>query len=175
MEKYFMIKTEGHVLVITIMQCPESKVVCLECDTEEEVYRLIRKMDCEITFAQPFHWRHSGQSVWRGRKADFFFVKEGAYFRRIDFKFIRWIKAEGSYCKLFMDNARELLLSFNLTEITSYLPVQDFVRVHRSYIVNINSVDSFIGNMLFIGNCRIPISKSHKNEVLERLNLIGEV
>lgn len=103
MEKYFMIKTEGHVLVITIMQCPESNVVCLECDTEEEVYRLIRKMDCEITFAQPFHWRHSGQSVWRGRKADFFFVKEGAYFRRIDFKFIRWIKAEGSYCKLFMD------------------------------------------------------------------------
>ena len=77
MEKYFMIKTEGHVLVITIMQCPESNVVCLECDTEEEVYRLIRKMDCEITFAQPFHWRHSGQSVWRGRKADFFFVKEG--------------------------------------------------------------------------------------------------
>ena len=49
MEKYFMIKTEGHVLVITIMQCPESNVVCLECDTEEEVYRLIRKMDCEIT------------------------------------------------------------------------------------------------------------------------------
>ena len=47
MEKYFMIKTEGHVLVITIMQCPESNVVCLECDTEEEVYRLIRKMDCE--------------------------------------------------------------------------------------------------------------------------------
>ena len=67
-----LIKTEGHVLVITIMQCPESNVVCLECDTEEEVYRLIRKMDCEITFAQPFHWRHSGQSVWRGRKADFF-------------------------------------------------------------------------------------------------------
>lgn len=32
MEKYFMIKTEGHVLVITIMQCPESNVVCLECD-----------------------------------------------------------------------------------------------------------------------------------------------
>ena len=51
MEKYFMIKTEGHVLVITIMQCPESNVVCLECDTEEEVYRLIRKMDCEITFS----------------------------------------------------------------------------------------------------------------------------
>ena len=75
MEKYFMIKTEGHVLVITIMQCPESNVVCLECDTEEEVYRLIRKMDCEITFAQPFHWRHSGQSVWRGRKADFFSLK----------------------------------------------------------------------------------------------------
>ena len=38
MEKYFMIKTEGHVLVITIMQCPESNVVCLECDTEEEVF-----------------------------------------------------------------------------------------------------------------------------------------
>ena len=36
-------------------------------------------------------------------------------------------------------------------------------------------IHRFIGNMLFIGNCRIPISKSHKNEVLERLNLIGEV
>ena len=37
MEKYFMIKTEGHVLVITIMQCPESNVVCLN---------VIRKRKC---------------------------------------------------------------------------------------------------------------------------------
>ena len=136
MEKYFMIKTEGHVLVITIMQCPESNVVCLECDTEEEVYRLIRKMDCEITFAQPFHWRHSGQSVWRGRKADFFFVKEGAYFRRIDFKFIRWIKAEGSYCKLFMEMPGNCCCRSISRRL---LPIYRF-RILFGYIVLISSI-----------------------------------
>ena len=133
MEKYFMIKTEGHVLVITIMQCPESNVVCLECDTEEEVYRLIRKMDCEITFAQPFHWRHSGQSVWRGRKADFFFVKEGAYFRRIDFKFIRWIKAEGSCLWIMPGNCCCRSISRRL------LPIYRF-RILFGYIVLISSI-----------------------------------
>ena len=118
MEKYFMIKTEGHVLVITIMQCPESNVVCLECDTEEEVYRLIQKMDCEITFAQPFHWRHSGQSVWRGRKADFFFVKEGAYFRRIDFKFIRWIMPGNCCCRSI---SRRLLPIYRFRILFGYI------------------------------------------------------
>ena len=62
-----------------------------------------------------------------------------------------------------MDNARELLLSFNLTEITSYLPVQDFVRVHRSYIVGLDKIRSVDrNNCVYIGKEIIQVTDAYK-------------
>ncbi len=67
------------------------------------------------------------------------------------------------------------MLSFNLRELSGYLPTRLFMRVHRSYIVNINYIDSFIGNLLCIGEHRIPVSKRHKQKVITRLNVLGNV
>lgn len=106
---------------------------------------------------------------------DSIFVKDKDYYRRIEFKYIRWIEASGSYCYLYLDNEPKLILAFNLRELSSHLPPQFFVRVHRSYIVNVNFIDSFIGNMLYIGKNQIPISRQSKPVVLSRLNILGTV
>lgn len=103
------------------------------------------------------------------------FVKDRDYFRRIEFCRIRWVEASGSYSCLNIDGASKLMLSFNLSELSPRLPCHLFMRVHRSYIVNINYIDSFIGNMLCIGTQRIPVSKRHKREVITRLNILGNI
>lgn len=103
------------------------------------------------------------------------FVKDKDYFRKIEFKDIRWIEASGSYSCLNLECAPKLMLSFNLRELSAHLPSRLFVRVHRSYIVNIDFVDSFIGNTLCIGKNQIPVSKQHKRYVVGRLNILGNV
>jgi DNA-binding LytR/AlgR family response regulator len=46
---------------------------------------------------------------------------------------------------------------------------QNFVRAHKSYIVNIEHVSALKNNMIVIGQQQIPLSASNKNMVLERL------
>ena len=43
-----------------------------------------------------------------------------------------------------------------------HLPSQQFVRVHRSYIINIDKIDSIEGNMIHINKHELPISKGQK-------------
>lgn len=102
------------------------------------------------------------------------FVKDRDYFRRVDFARIKWVEASGSYCCMHLEDKRKLMLSYNLSELSAYLPPY-FVRVHRSFIVNMNYIDSFIGNMLCVGQERIPVSKQHKKGVIACLNIIGNV
>lgn len=101
------------------------------------------------------------------------FVKEQDYYRRIDFHEIHWIEASGSYCFLYLNTGRKVIISFNLTELSTYLSSRIFMRVHRSYIVNIDHICSFVGNMLCVDKKFIPISKQHKKDVILRLNILG--
>lgn len=173
MERYIIIESDGRALIFTLTDCPEKEVKCSVCNTEEELYRLIREQNFEISFVHPCKW-NAREKTDKMICAEFIFIKDGDYFHRVEFRNICWIKAEGSYCKLCVRDRKEFLVSFNLTELTVYLPSRDFVRVHRSYIVNIDTVDSFFGNTLVIGEVWIPVSKAHRQEVIRRLNLLGD-
>jgi DNA-binding LytR/AlgR family response regulator len=47
-----------------------------------------------------------------------------------------------------------------------------FVRIHRSYIVNIRKVDKVESNNLLIGSITLPVSSSYKQALLDKLNLM---
>lgn len=101
------------------------------------------------------------------------FIKEKEHFRKIDFDAILFVEALGSYCCVHLAEGRDLTLSFTLSEITPKLNANCFLRVHRSYIVNVNRIDAFIGNMLCIGKYRVPVSKQHRSEVMQQFNILG--
>lgn len=101
------------------------------------------------------------------------FIKEKERFRKIEFQAILYVEALGSYCCVHLAEGRDLTLSFTLAEITPKLNASFFLRVHRSYIVNIDRIDSFIGNTLCIGQHRIPVSKQHRSEVMRQFNILG--
>lgn len=101
------------------------------------------------------------------------FIKEKERFRKIDFQTILFVEALGSYCCVHLDGGHDMTLSFTLAEITPKLQASFFLRVHRSYIVNMDRIDAFIGNMLCIGPHRIPVSKQHRTEVMRQFNILG--
>lgn len=173
MERCLFIKGCNGVLSLQVSERLYTEIVnCLEISEKQltDIFRQVGTDEVNILFPE------SEVSVCGVKEeAESVFVKDRDYFRKIGFSNIRWIEASGSYCCLYLEQGPKVMLSFNLRELAMHLPERIFVRVHRSYMVNIHFIDSFIGNILCVGEKQIPVSKQHKRNVIARLNVLGNV
>jgi DNA-binding LytR/AlgR family response regulator len=99
------------------------------------------------------------------------FVKVDSLLHSIDLNSILWIEAYGDYVKINTDQKMLMVLS-TLKAIESKLPESRFVRVHRSYIVNVKRIDNIDPNNLQIRDKIIPISANHRDGLLNKINLL---
>ncbi|MDA3929443.1 MAG: LytTR family DNA-binding domain-containing protein [Prolixibacteraceae bacterium] len=53
----------------------------------------------------------------------------------------------------------------SLKELEEKLPLKQFIRFHKSYIVSIKHIDTLEGNLIVINNTQLPIGKSYKSIV----------
>lgn len=106
---------------------------------------------------------------------DSVFIKCQDYFRRVRFTSILYMEACGSYCNICLADGTKITVAFTLSQVLDHLPGNIFVRVHRSFIVNMEFIDSYIGNLFYIKENMIPIGRSFKKDVLEGLNILGNV
>lgn len=116
-------------------------------------------------------WAEEKFSVCR----DSVFIKSHDYFRRIRFASMLYVEASGSYCNIYLACGTRLTVSFTLSQVLGHLPQAMFVRVHRSFIINMEYIDSYIGNIFYINGNAIPIGRSYRKHMLERLNILGTV
>ncbi len=84
---------------------------------------------------------------------------------------IQFIEADRNYSTIVTDVGRFTLTS-TLKTMEEKLPKSHLVRVHRSYIVNISKLDVVADHHLEIGRKVIPLSKSHKELLLSRIQTI---
>ncbi len=103
--------------------------------------------------------------------SDFIFIREQSRFRKIALDSIYYAEATGSYTNIYSENGK-FTLAINLKTFEENLNHDQFLRVHRSYLVNLTLVDEYEGNRLFIKGSAIPISLSHKEEFLRRFRFI---
>lgn len=84
-------------------------------------------------------------------------------------------EAEGAYTKVHLHDKRTLLISRSLGDIGELLPANDFVRVHHSSIVQLNSVTHFLrhdgGYVQLSNGMKMMVSKSKKENLMEKLGL----
>lgn len=99
------------------------------------------------------------------------FVKVDSLLHNINLNSILWIEAYGDYVKINTDQKMLMILS-TLKGIESKLPENQFVRVHRSFIVNIKRIDNIDPANLQIGNKIIPISATHRDALINKINLL---
>ena len=96
------------------------------------------------------------------------FVKVEGRLVKVDLNKLKWIEAQGDYVQFHMEG-KDLLVSSTMRKLSSTLPVKDFVRVHRSYIVRLDKIEDIEDTTIVIDRDVIPISASHKEELLSRL------
>jgi two-component system, LytTR family, response regulator LytT len=101
----------------------------------------------------------------------FLFLKSEYKIRRINFSEILYIEGLKDYVKVFMQNAPKPVLSLtSLKLLESKLPVNRFMRVHRSFIVNLDKIDTIERSRIVFGKTYIPVSEQYKEKFQEYLD-----
>ncbi|WP_445955512.1 LytR/AlgR family response regulator transcription factor [Yeosuana sp.] len=103
--------------------------------------------------------------------SDSIFVRHLEKMVRVDIKDILYIEAERNYCRIYC-KLKEYLLVMTLKDLDEKLPQKHFLRVHRSFIVNLSQIDEIATSHIVIAKKAIPVSKSLKDELLNRLQTI---
>ena len=102
-------------------------------------------------------------------KSDFIFVKSERKMIKINFADLDYIESLADYLKIHLKH-KTIITRETITNIEAKLPQTDFLRIHRSYIVSINKIESFTNEYVEINKKAIPISRSYKNDVKLRLD-----
>jgi two-component system LytT family response regulator len=98
------------------------------------------------------------------------FLKVNGKFIRIDFNEVLYIEALSTYV-VVVTAKQKYIVTGTLKSIEERLPFKYFVRVHRSYIVNLHRVDAMQDNQLQIGNYEVPVGKSYQEDFSQRLRI----
>ncbi len=100
---------------------------------------------------------------------DRLFIKVKDRMKRLFFKDILWLEADDYYCKLVTPDS-EFLVTKTLKKFSeAFLEKPEFMRVHRSFIVNLQHVEEIGELHLFIGKKQIPVSRNFREELLGKL------
>lgn len=98
---------------------------------------------------------------------DFLMIKSDRRFYKINFKSIRFIEGLKDYVVIYTENSK-LITAMNLKNIHQKIPAEIFLRVSKSYIVNVNHIESFDNHTLYIGDFEIPIGEVYKHEFFDK-------
>jgi two-component system LytT family response regulator len=100
---------------------------------------------------------------------DFFFLNVDYSLLKILFADIIWIEGSGDYVKIHLkSNAKPLLVRMSTRAMESELPPARFIRIHKSYIVAVESITAVRKNSVFIKDLELPIGETYR-EVIGQL------
>jgi DNA-binding LytR/AlgR family response regulator len=102
---------------------------------------------------------------------DFVFVKDNGVLKKVNVDDMLYLEAMGDYVKVYTGQ-RFHVLHATLKSIEEKLPPAKFVRVHRSYIVSLNKIDSIQDGAISIGKASVPIADTYRTGLNKRLNLL---
>jgi DNA-binding LytR/AlgR family response regulator len=102
---------------------------------------------------------------------DFMFVRSDRKMVKIDFNSVLYIESLSDYVKIFTSE-KTIVIRETITSLEEKLPAKKFIRIHRSFIISRQNITSYTNEFIEINQKALPISRSYKESVLQKL---GEV
>jgi len=99
------------------------------------------------------------------------FVKKDNQLVKIRFSEIKYIEASADYMLIFTEGER-FIVHITMKALNERLPESEFARIHRTYTVRLDKIDSVEDNMVVIGKKYIPIGGSYKENLYKSLNML---
>ena len=102
---------------------------------------------------------------------EFLFLKSDYKIRRINFNDIRYIEGLKDYVKVYLQNEPKPVMSLSsLKALETKLPESKFMRVHRSYIVNLDKIEIIERGRVVFDKTYIQVSDQYKDKFQEFLD-----
>jgi len=94
---------------------------------------------------------------------DYFFVNSEGKTIKINFQDIDFIESISEYVKIHLSDRSHVITLTRLKNLENFLPAEKFMRVHRSYIVNLKNITTIERNrIVYYGNIYVPVSEQYK-------------
>ena len=100
------------------------------------------------------------------------FIKADSRLVQINTEDILYIEALGNYMRIFTSGDQKYTILSTMKDIISKLSSDDFVRVHRSFIVRLDKIKTIEDNYIVINSKQINIGKAYKDDLTQKLNLL---
>lgn len=113
------------------------------------------------TYCKLFHTEYTNSDI-ENITDDYIFVRAERRMHKVYFSDILYIEGLKDYVIIYIEN-QKLITLMNIKTIHDSLPKSFFVRVSKSYIININNIDSVDNNTVYIGKTEIPIGNIYRD------------
>lgn len=101
-------------------------------------------------------------------EAGYFFLKVDSRFEKIFVEDVLYIEALQNYSVVYTSQ-KKMMSYITLSALENQLPADKFIKIHKSYIVAVNKITSIEANIINIHNTQLPISRSLKDEVMNKI------
>jgi len=102
---------------------------------------------------------------------DFMFVRDGYVFRKIYFDELLYLESDANYIIIHLKSQKKVMVRSTLNDFVEHIDHKTFLRIHRSYSVNINMIDDIFPTEISIQGLKLPLGKSYKEELFKALGI----
>ena len=113
---------------------------------------------------------NQNNEIAKEKVLDFIFVKSEGRLEKILLKDILYLEAMQNYTIIYHKNAKTIVLQL-IKHFEELLDNNNFIRIHKSHIIAVSKVDAIEGNMVVIGNKKLPFAKQNKEEIFKKLSI----
>ena len=115
--------------------------------------------------------RSISENIQLREKENFLFIKTENKIVKVEYNNIEYLISKGAYVQIIIKTGKNILTLQSMNRMEEILPEDQFFRVHRSHIVNINHIHSIEGNLLQLSNDeKIKISKSKRDLFIQKID-----
>lgn len=154
-------------LVIFVSSHP---TYALESFSVEPLHYIVKPLKMESLLLAVHRAKNKFQN--KNEIPEFIFVLQNKEYSKVVLNDLLYIEASENFVQLHVASKKMLVLA-NLTQFTKQLPPKDFLRIHKSWSININAVEKYTHEHIIIQGVIIPIGNAYKKKVLDRLKALS--
>jgi len=104
-------------------------------------------------------------------KDNYIIIRADRKLYKINYDDLIMIEGQKAYVTFHSDNKKRITALASLKELEEKLPSDQFIRIHKSYIVSIKKIDALEGNQLEVNGEKLPVGKNYRQEVAKLFDL----
>ncbi len=139
-------------------------------------FQYVQKSDSYVSLKQAIEYAYHANGQFKELKSavtDKFYVKIGDKFKIISMEEIQYFEVDGKYLNIYLES-RKYSIRSSLTDLLHRIPQSKYMRVHGSFVINLDKVMSInpTNNSIELKNHKIPFSRNYKKELLNHFAFV---